>query len=214
VGQPISVRDLVAILERQRPFYEESGGGVTFSGGEPLIQGDFLLACLKTLRKHKIHTAVDTCGFADTELILEVARCADLFLYDLKIMDEALHQKYTKAPLEPILRNLAAIDEAGSKIWIRVPVIPGINDDKDNIAAIGEFVSRLKNTRKLYLLPFHRFGSDKYRRLKMPYLLDKIEPPSVQTMEKIASYLAGFGLEIYIKSAHESKSTASTRTKP
>jgi pyruvate formate lyase activating enzyme len=204
VGQKTTVRDLVALLERERPFYDESGGGVTFSGGEPLMQGDFLLACLEALRDRNIHTAVDTCGFADMELILEVARCTDLFLYDLKIMDDPAHRQHTGANFGSILKNLQALDAAGAAVWIRVPIIPGVNDDHENISAIGRFVAALEGRHPLYLLPYHKLGADKYRRRHTPYALEHAQPPSLQHVERLGAILVDMGLEIYIKGANES----------
>jgi pyruvate formate lyase activating enzyme len=197
LGEKISVADLVAKIEREREFFEQSGGGVTFTGGEPLSQGEFLLACLRALRDRCIHTAVDTCGYAKKELILEVAKSTDLFLFDLKIMDEAAHRKYTGSPVTGILENLRAVDASGTETWIRLPLVPGINDDDANIEAIGKFIASLENTRRIYILPFHKLGSHKYRREGRRFACEGIEPPAAEVIDRVAKKLAQLGLQAH-----------------
>ncbi|MCP4604228.1 MAG: glycyl-radical enzyme activating protein [Proteobacteria bacterium] len=197
VGKTINARKLTARLERERPFYEESFGGVTFSGGEPFMQGEFLIACLKICKERGIHTVVDTSGYVDKELVLTAARYTDLFLYDLKIMNDALHRKYVGVPVATVLENLKAIDAAGKEIWIRIPLVPGVNDDNANLEAIGSFVASLRKTVRVNLLPFNKLGSDKYRRRQVSYQHAKLEPPSSEELEQATCKLAGFGLNIY-----------------
>jgi pyruvate formate lyase activating enzyme len=190
------VAEISEEIERDRPFYEESGGGVTFSGGEPLSQGEFLLACLRECGFRNLHTAVDTCGFADRGLLLEVAKLADLFLFDLKILDSARHLQATSVPVEPILDNLRALDGAGAETLIRFPLIPGVTDERDNVEALGCYVSSLERTRMVQILPFHRTASDKYARLGRSWNHKALEPVSRMEIDKAASILAGFGLEV------------------
>ncbi len=198
VGQSLTVDQLVETVERERPFFEQSGGGVTFTGGEPLMQSEFLVACLRSLRQRNIHTAVDTSGFAPTEVIAEVADWTDLFLYDLKVMDEAAHERYTGVPLGQILKNLREIDRLGATVWIRVPFILGINDDVEQLRAIGRIAASLERVPRVYLLPFHKLATDKYRQHRREYPAETIESPSARDLEKAASLLAEFGLETYV----------------
>jgi pyruvate formate lyase activating enzyme len=128
VGYPLTVGRVVELVERDRPFYDESGGGVTFSGGEPFAQPRFLLACLEAMRTRAIHTVVDTCGVAPRATLLKAAALTDLFLYDLKILDPDRHLGLIGAPLGPILDNLRALDRVGADL-ARMPFIPGYNDD-------------------------------------------------------------------------------------
>ena len=198
IGRPYRVEEVLDTVERDRPFYEESGGGVTFSGGEPLLQARFLLACLEAARQRGLHTAVDTSGFASEATIVEVAALTDLFLYDLKILDPRRHVELTGVPLAPILRNLRTLDEAGARIWLRVPVVPGYTDGPANIEALGTFVAQLRHTRRLHLLPFHRLGGDKYARLGRSDGLEGVQPPSAAAVDAQAAFLRGFGLDVHI----------------
>ncbi len=138
-GRRVTASEVLAECERDVVFYDESGGGVTVSGGEPLSQPEFTEALLAGCRERHIHTALDTCGFADRESALRVSRAADLVLYDLKLLDSAAHRKYTGVPSEPILANLAALTEAGRNLIVRVPLIPGVNDDRESLASADGF---------------------------------------------------------------------------
>ena len=196
VGQEVTVDELICEVERDRPFYEETGGGVTFSGGEPLAQSEFLLECLRACRSRDLRTAVDTSGSAERELILEVAGLADLFLYDLKLLDEARHERLVGAPLEPLVENLRALDGAGATIVIRFPVIPGVTDDRANIDALGRLVASLEHTRVVHLLPFHRTASDKYARLERAWEHDGLAPAASAVLAEAATLLGGYGLTV------------------
>jgi len=198
VGTSFTVDELLERIERDRAFYETSQGGVTFSGGEPLMQGEFLLASLEECRKRGLHAAVDTSGYAERDLVLEVGRQSDLILYDLKVLDGARHGHLTGVPLEPILENLRALDEAGERIWIRFPLVPGVTDGDANLEALGGLVSSLRNTRRVSLLPFHRAASDKYGRLGRRWSHGGLEPAPDSAQEGAAARLRGFGLEVTI----------------
>jgi pyruvate formate lyase activating enzyme len=196
VGELLSVADVFEMVERDRPFYEESGGGVTFSGGEPLAQPEFLLACLAEARRRGLHTAVDTSGFAAWSVVERVARLTDLFLYDLKSMDPDAHLRATGAPLAPILDNLRALDERGAEIWLRLPFVPGFNDDEASLHALGSFVAGLR-TRRLHLLPYHRLGSEKHHRLGQVDPMAGRRPPEPASIDRGMSLLAGYGLDVH-----------------
>ena len=198
VGDRVSVNEVVSEIERDLPFYEETGGGATFSGGEPLAQPDFLLACLRECRERRIATAVDTSGAAERELILEVAGATDLFLYDLKLIDEELHEKHTGASLAPLIENLRAIDDAGAPVVIRFPLVPGVTDERSNIEALGKLVESLENARAVHVLPFHRTASDKYTRLDRAWEHEGLEPAAADRTAEAAKLLEGFGLTVSI----------------
>ena len=161
----MSVAEVVAEVLRDRAVYEESGGGVTFSGGEPLAQPAFLLAALEACRREGLHAAIDTCGFAPRETALAAAARADLFLWDVKTLDPRRHLALTGVPLAPILENLEAVSRTGTPIWLRLPVIPGVNDDDASVAAAAELAARTPSVRRVSLLPYHRTATGKRARL-------------------------------------------------
>jgi pyruvate formate lyase activating enzyme len=186
-GAPWSSAALVDEVARDRPFFEASGGGVTFSGGEPLAQPDFLLACLRACRDAGLHTALDTSGYAPRAVALAAAAAADLVLFDLKHPDPARHERHTGVPLRVIADNLRALDDAGARLWLRVPVIPGVNDDA---AARDGFVALLGTLRRRYpvwLLPYHETAAAKYVRLGRAYAF---APPVAHAHERVGSLAA------------------------
>ena len=197
-GKQMSVKEILEEIEKDRTFYEESRGGVTFSGGEPLMQPDFLNALLKECKERAIHTAVNTCGFAQYEIIDRIRDKVDLFLYDIKTMDNRKHRKYTGASNEQILKNLKKLAESGSSIVISFPIIPGINDDDKNVTRTAEFISSLPNIQQVNLLPYHRAGIEKYKNLGKPYKLDKIQPPSNQRVKSVKEKMEAFGIRVGI----------------
>jgi len=198
VGREMAVVQVMAEIERDVAFYDESGGGVTFSGGEPLLQRDFLLALLRACRKEEIHTAVDTCGFSPWETLDSIREYVDLFLYDLKLMDDARHRKFTGVSNKLILGNLQALAQRGHNIVLRVPIIPGVNDDDGDISQIGAFAAAWPRLNRVDILPYHHAGVDKYNRLHRVYELPEIRPPSDERMAGIAEILRGFGLQVKI----------------
>ncbi len=167
----MSVKELMKEILKDKAFYQESNGGVTFSGGEPLAQAGFLCDILEEAKGSNIHTAIDTSGYTDRHNIWEIASLTDLFLYDLKLMDNDLHLKYTGVPNTLILKNLRFLDETGKKIIIRIPLIPEITDTANNITSIIDFLKSLKQTYTIDLLPYHKTAAGKYERLKIPYKL-------------------------------------------
>lgn len=197
-GWTASVAEVMAEIEADIAFYDESGGGATFSGGEPLLQRRFLLECLRACRAKGIHTVVDTCGFASWETFESIRQLTDLFLYDLKLMDSACHQEYTGVPNEPILENLRRLAQLGHPLVIRVPVIPGITAEQENIDRIGAFVAGLPGSIRVDILPYHHSALGKYERLHRAYRLLGTRPPSEAMMQAIAHRLEGFGLEVRI----------------
>ena len=198
VGQKMTVAQVVAEIERDIAFYDESDGGVTFSGGEPLLQRDFLLALLQACKEKEIHTAVDTCGFATWETLGSIREHVNLFLYDLKLMDDAKHRKFTGVSNELILRNLQMLSTRGHNITLRVPIIPGINDDDENICQTAAFAAALPHLNEVDILPYHHAGTEKCKRLNKVYGLLETRPPSGERMAEIAQILEEFGLQVKI----------------
>jgi pyruvate formate lyase activating enzyme len=196
-GERKTVSEVLAECERDSVLFDESGGGVTVSGGEPLSQPDFTEALLEACRERGIHTALDTCGFAPREVAVRVSGSADLVLYDLKLLDPAAHRKYTGVPSGPILDNLAALTETGRQVIVRVPLIPGVNDQPENLSALADFVW-LTGLRRIDLLPYHRIGVDKYGRLGRNNRFGDVEPLPAAEVSRIASDLAARGFTIKI----------------
>lgn len=168
VGKEMSIEEIMAEIEKDRIFYEQSGGGVTFSGGEPLFQYNFLISILKKCKDNGIHTAIETCGYSNWEILLSISKYTDLFLFDLKVMDDESHRKFTGVSNKMILENLKRLSSNHKNIIIRIPVVPGVNDNIENIKKTAEFVSSL-GIKEVHLLPFHKGGVDKYRRLRRDY---------------------------------------------
>ena len=169
VGRNMTVDELMKVLEKERVFFDESGGGVTFSGGEALSQPEFLTEMLDACGEADIHRTLDTTGLAPTEKLLEIAKRVDLFLYDLKIIDSEKHRKYCGVDNSLILKNLRALAEADATINIRIPFINGVNSDEVSVTATAEFIATLPGASSkpiwVNLLPFHNIAVKKYERL-------------------------------------------------
>jgi pyruvate formate lyase activating enzyme len=198
VGQEMTVAQVMDEIERDVAFYDESGGGVTLSGGEPLMQPGFLLAVLRSCREKEIRTALDTCGFAAWETLDRVRGYVDLFLYDVKLMDDARHRGFTGVSNDLILSNLRALSQQGHDIILRVPIIPGVNDDEGSIRRIGAFAATLPSLLGVDLLPYHHTALEKYERLDRAYPFADIRPPSEEKMAEMASVLRGFDFRVKI----------------
>lgn len=196
VGRRMSVAQVMAEIARDLPFYDESGGGLTLSGGEPLAQPEFVRALLQSCKARGIHTALDTCGFAAWEVLDSIREYVDLFLYDLKLMDDVRHRQFTGVSNALILSNLQALAQLGHKVVLRVPLIPGINDDEENLRQTGAFAAALPHLLRVDLLPYHSMGSDKYERLGMAYPLPATRPPTAEKVAAIAQMLRDCGLEV------------------
>jgi pyruvate formate lyase activating enzyme len=181
VGRRVTVDEMAAEIERDVVFFDESGGGVTFSGGEPLAQPEFLMALLDRCGELAVHRAVDTSGYAPREALLAVAERTDLFLYDLKPVDAASHLAHTGVGVELIHENLRALCETGAAIQLRVPVIPGMTDTPGNLAELKRFITSLPRELPVKLLAYHRAAMDKYPRFGMePPLPDVPEPTAAE----------------------------------
>ena len=205
-GRSVTVSALLAEVLRDRPVFEVAAGGVTFSGGEPLSQRAFLLALLDACRREELHVAVDTCGFAPRDTVLEVASRVDLLLWDVKTLDSARHLELTGVPLEPILENLAAVSRVGVPIWLRLPIVPGVSDDPAHVSRAVALAERTPNVSRVTLLPFHRTANGKRERLgrrttPAEAALADVPSPSAARMALLASFFAPTGLATTIGGA-------------
>lgn len=196
-GKKITVGDLMQEIEKDTIFYDESSGGITFSGGEPFMQPAFLRSLLELCKERRIHTAVETCGFVDSAILLDISPHPDLYLYDLKIIDDGKHRSLTGVSNKKILENLRKLSRSHGHITIRFPVIPGVNDSDQDISQFGEFVSSIE-VDGVDILPYHKLGMEKYKRLGVRYRLAEIQPPTSEEMTGIAETLRGFGLSVRI----------------
>ncbi len=197
-GRQMSVAQVMSEIRSDIAFYDQSGGGVTFSGGEPLMQSRYLLELLLACREWEIHTALDTCGFASWTVLDRVRPYIDLFLYDLKLIDPVAHKQHTGVSNLRILENLRRLSEHGHSIVLRVPIIPGANDDSGNIGAIGAFAARLPHLNRVDILPYHRAAVGKYERLHRDYGFSQVQPPPETRLAEIQEILEGYGLQVKI----------------
>lgn len=197
-GREMTVGEVMAQVEREIPFYDESGGGVTFSGGEPLMQQGFLSALLKACRRQEIHTVVDTSGFANWQVFEQIRGDVDLFLYDLKHMDSARHREMTGAPNEPILENLRRLSAMGAKCVVRIPLIPGINDDEENLVESAKSLAGLPHLEGVELMGYHDIAQAKYEALEMEYKLVGLRAPGEEEMRNAADLLRSYGLKVVV----------------
>ena len=192
-GKTVTVQELLPELLADRDFYEASGGGVTLSGGECLMQAEFCTELLKMLKKQGIRTAVDTSGFVPRTALEQVLPCTDVFLYDVKAADPEVHRRCTGQPNERILENLRWLDSVGAVTEVRIPYVPGFNDGE--VPAIAQILSGLHHLTKVRLLPYHNFAGSKYAALSLP---DTLPPrlPEKDELERAVSVLSAAGLNV------------------
>jgi pyruvate formate lyase activating enzyme len=193
----MTIAQVMKEVEKDIVFYDESGGGVTFSGGEPLMQPHFLTSLLKACREVRLHTAVDTCGYADSEILLRISEYVDLFLYDVKVINDEKHRKFTGVSNKVILENMEKLSHGACKIVVRFPLIPGVNDGEEDIRELGAFVSSLRNVKELSILPYHIGGVEKSKRLRKPQDSSFVtHSPSAGLLSEVERELRTFGLRI------------------
>jgi pyruvate formate lyase activating enzyme len=193
-GEASTVDEILQKVAADREYYRHSGGGVTFSGGEPLLQREFLLELLKGSQAQGFHCAVDTAGNVPWDWLAEVLPFTDLFLYDIKAFDAALHQKVTGVSNSRILENLASLAQSGKEIWIRIPVIPGVNDNSKEMSSIASYLEKLQIIRWVELLPFHTLGSEKFASLGREYPARGLAAPSKQKMTELMKIFTEKGI--------------------
>lgn len=197
IGKERTVEEVVEEIEKDRIFYDQSGGGVTISGGEPFMQPEFLEVMLEELRERKIHTAVDTSGFVSPEILEKLYPKVDLFLYDIKMMDKKKHKQYTGVDNSQILENLKTLSQKEKPVVVRIPLISGVNDDEKNIADLAQFLLSL-NLIQINILPFHKGWEKKYKRLRKERPQYDFIPPSDKKSEDIKKTLENSGFSVKI----------------
>jgi pyruvate formate lyase activating enzyme len=196
ITKKYTVSQVIEIINQDEVFYDESGGGATFSGGEPLIQIEFLEQLLKKCRDNHIHNTIDTCGYVPAESFQRIYKYTDLFLYDLKLFDDELHQKYTGVSNKIIMENLEFLNSVNAKVNIRIPLIPEITDTEYNLSAISNYLLTLNNVNRIDLLPYNKLAEDKYRRLNQDSKLGKLETQSSDRLNEIKNLVKSFGFEV------------------
>ncbi|MBN2424537.1 MAG: glycyl-radical enzyme activating protein [Calditrichaceae bacterium] len=201
-GKEITLTEIMRDIEKDLIFYEESQGGVTFSGGEPLMQIDFLTSLLKNCHSNGIHTLVDTCGYASWSCFESILPYTDMFYYDLKLIDDAEHIKYTGVSNKTILSNLEKLVQHDQRITIRIPLIPGITDTDKNLKEIVKLLKKMNNIQSIMLLPYNKLGEDKYRRFGLPLRTGKLLAYDNGNLEAIKKRFDALNLNISIESGH------------
>ncbi len=198
-GESMTVAEVWDAVKRDKTFYDNSGGGVTVSGGEPLLWATFVRELFELSHQELISTCIETCGLADPEALLEVIPVTDHFLFDLKHMDPDTHRKYTGQSNSQILRNAALVLEHGADVIFRHPLIPGVNDSIGNIAATAKFLTSLgKNAIRLQIMPYHRVGQSKYKALNIMYLMEGIGAADDEQVEAAKKAYVVLGINCMI----------------
>ncbi len=198
IGRRMSVSEVVALVEEDRLFYQQSGGGVTLSGGEPTTQAEFCRSVLAACHQRGIHTAIETCGYAPWETWQTLLPHLDLILYDLKEIDPVRHQQGTGVSSDLILDNFRKLAEADKSLVVRRPIIPGYNDDAAGIHALAHFLTELNLVKTIHLLPYHRFGQGKYERLGQVYPLADRASLSEGDLVGLQEILLTYGFQVQI----------------
>jgi len=195
-----TVKDVLNILEREQIFINKSNGGVTFSGGEPMMQSEFLHEVLKACKKEGYHTAIDTSGYSLQANYEAIMPFTDLFLFDIKHLDEKRHLEATGVSNSMILSNWVYLLANVSEINLRIPVIPGFNDDSDHIRRVIRFIIDTKkdSLKRINLLPFHRTGQSKYNKFNIHYRMERVEPPSKEMMLELRTRFLATGLQVKV----------------
>lgn len=186
MGQDVTVAEVMETVEKDRPYYRRSGGGLTLSGGESLCQPEFTLALLRAAKESGISTALESMACADYKVIESILPYLDQYLLDIKHMDPVKHKEFTGKDNRLMLKNAAKIAQSGqTELSIRIPVVPTFNDREEEIAEIARFAASLGGVKRLHLLPYHRLGQDKYEGLGRQYLMEDILPPEAGHMERL-----------------------------
>jgi pyruvate formate lyase activating enzyme len=194
-GEYLALNELINIIKRDSIYYKNSGGGVTFSGGEPTLQHRFLLSCLKKCHENGINTALETCGFTKWSILESMLPFINLFLYDIKHMDSMRHRQLTGVSNELILKNLRELDKRGKSFWIRLPIIQGYNDLEENIIQTAEFVKTLNNLQKVSLLAYNTAAPANYEAIGRKYILGNIGLYPREKVDNIIKIFSSFGIK-------------------
>ncbi len=198
VGRFVSVNEIIAEFVKDQVFYNQSGGGVTISGGEPLMQPVFLKDLLVECKHQKLSTAVDTAGLCERDVLKSLSNLVDLYLFDIKIMDDAIHKKNTGISNDIILSNLAWLGSAGENVNVRIPLISGVTDTGANLRAIAAFVASLKAGFSVSLLPYNLFAANKYSRFKFPDKLGSMVTQQPSEIEKMTEPFKNLGIPVSV----------------
>lgn len=198
MGKDVTVKEVLDEVLQDRPYYNRSGGGITLSGGESLLQPDFAIALLRSCKKSGINTAIETTGFASADIIREFLPHLDTVLMDIKHINSNKHKEFTTQSNEKILENAKLIASEAKKLIIRVPVIPTFNDTVAEIADIAQFASTLPNVNEIHLLPYHSMGRDKYTGLNREYGMGDLKSPTNELMEVLKQTAEKYGLNAHI----------------
>ncbi len=193
-GEEMTVAQVIEEVAKDIPFYKNSGGGVTFSGGEPLLQPEFVKALLVASKKKELHTAIDTAGNIPWKNFEMVLPYTDLFLYDLKVYDEIKHNKVTGVSNKRILENIKKLAKKDVEIWIRIPVIPGVNENIQEMEKISGFITQLTKVKLVELLPFHKLGQSKYNSLGLKSEMNELNTPQKESMEELVELFRAKGI--------------------
>lgn len=198
-GKLYNPEELMELIERERVHFEHSNGGVTFSGGEPLMYPDFLIQMLKICGEKGLHRAVDTCGYAPTKTLLKVAGHTDLFLYDLKLMDPVQHKKWTGRDNQLILENLQKLADTRANINIRIPFIKNVNAGVEEVTKMAEFIASLPGKKPfINILPYHNIATGKYKKLELEYNHGEMDEPSEEEIQKAIEIFNKFGILVEV----------------
>lgn len=201
VGRRMSVPAVMDAVRADLPFYEESGGGVTFTGGEPLAQPEFILGLLEACRAEGVRSALDTSGFASRDLVVRAGTLADIVLFDLKLLDDGRHRAATGVSNAPILANLAALYEAGAHVLLRLPLIPGINDAPADLEQMARYIASLAaaaGPQRAHILPYHSAAKGKYSLRREKYAMGDTPVPSAEDLHRAAAIFEAAGISVTI----------------
>jgi pyruvate formate lyase activating enzyme len=194
-GREVKVKDVILDVLNDRIFYVNSGGGLTVSGGEPLSQPKFTKALFMLAQSYGIHTALDTSGYSSWEILSDVLMNVELVLYDLKHMDPEVHKMLTGVSNDLILENLKKLDKQCKPIWVRIPLIPNLNDDEGQFHQIGEYLSHFSNVERVDILRYHRLAESKYYQAGMNYTLKGLKTPEKEEIDHLKAILLDYGLK-------------------
>lgn len=198
IGFKISVDELIKEIEKDNFFYEESNGGVTFSGGEPMLQINFLEKLLIACKDNNFNTAIDTTGYAKFSDFEKILDYTDIFLYDLKLMNDEQHKYYCGVSNKIIHDNLVELSQKAINIFLRIPIIPTITDTNENLLSMIEFISKLSNIKEIDLLPFHNTAKSKYEKMKRENKVANLVPPNDEEMQRIKNKFSQLNIPIKI----------------
>jgi pyruvate formate lyase activating enzyme len=210
-GKPYTVEEVFLEVKKDEVFYRDTGGGVTLSGGEPLLQPEFCFELFQESGKYSIETAVETCGYTDWKNFERILPVTNLFLYDMKLLDGNKHKKWTGVDNELILKNAKKLVKAGKKLIVRIPLIPGVNDDREEFGSIVRFVKELGSVDSIHITPFHQIGSSKYEMMGVEYALKGLNEENACNIEHCKQIAVDMGFKVSIGGAGFKEDTEAAR---